>query len=50
MPQPITVSDVLAYCELMGIRSQFERDLLYKLTSRLDRAFLEHAVKRQTAK
>jgi hypothetical protein len=50
VPQPITISDFLAYCQLTGVDAQPERDLLYRIVSRMDAVFLEHQVARLKTK
>jgi hypothetical protein len=44
-PQPLTSADVLNYCELMGIRSQRERERLFYIVRRLDPVYLRHVAK-----
>lgn len=49
VPQPIALTDFLAYCELMDIRSQEQRLKLYGLVAQLDSAYLNHFAERRSA-
>lgn len=42
VPQPVSTTDIRSYCELFAIRSQDERDRLFKIVRRLDMVFLKH--------
>lgn len=46
LPQPIATSDILSYCELMGIGSRPERQRLFVLFRRLDGVYLREAIKK----
>ena len=40
--QPLQISEVLAYVELLGIDSPIERERLFTMVRKLDAVFLEH--------
>jgi hypothetical protein len=43
-PQPIPVSEVLAYCEFLNITDQFERQAILRIMQAMDSAYIEHQV------
>ena len=45
-PQPIPVSELLAYCELMRIRELDQRQALLQIVQTLDATFIEHQVRK----
>lgn len=49
VPQPLRVSELLAYCQLTGVADSEERERLLRVMQRLDGVYLRHAVERQRA-
>jgi hypothetical protein len=46
-PQPILISEILAFCELTGITEAGYRDDLLHIVLTLDRMFIDHAIRRR---
>lgn len=49
-PQPIPVSEVLAYCEMMRLRDLDLRQAVLQIVQTLDGKFVEHQVKKMQGK
>jgi hypothetical protein len=49
-PQPIPISEVLAYCEMMRIRDLDMRQAVLQIVQTLDGKFVEHQVKKLQGK
>ena len=44
-PGYIPISEVLAYCELIGLHSAWEREEMLYLVREMDKEYLQHQVK-----